>query len=170
MYYYITAVTHDRVPVFRSKTACEIFISQLKEVKEKFPFKLIGYVLMPDHFHILVKLEDNDPEKFMLRLRGLSARKIIDWLKEKEFWDSLLRLKLKVPQKRRYRYAVWQKNPTIIEIWSPKFLRQKLDYIHMNPVRAGLCEHPRDWKWSSYNAYQPHEPGTVPIEIDAVGQ
>jgi putative transposase len=170
MYHYITAVTHDRVPVFKSETACEIFINQLKELKEKFPFKLIGYVLMPDHFHILVKLEDNDPEKFMLRLRGLSARKIIDWLKDKGYWESLLRLKLKIPQRRRYQYAVWQKNPTIIEIWSPKFLRQKLDYLHLNPVRAGLCEHPGDWKWSSCNAYQPHEPGTVPIEIDLVGQ
>ncbi len=61
---------------------------------------------MPDHFHILVKLDDNDPEKFMLRLRGLSARKIIDWLKEKEYRESLLKLKLSVMGRRRYQYAV----------------------------------------------------------------
>jgi len=36
----------------------------------------------------------------------------------------------------------------------------------MNPVRAGLCKHPAEWKWSSYRAYLPHESGTVPIEMD----
>jgi hypothetical protein len=38
----------------------------------------------------------------------------------------------------------------------------------MNPVRAGLCKHPVEWKWSSYRAYLPHEPGSVPIEIDPI--
>lgn len=46
---------------------------------------------------------------------------------------------------------------------------QKLNYIHLNPVRAGLSKHPAEWKWSSYRAYLPHEPGSVPIEIDARG-
>jgi hypothetical protein len=36
----------------------------------------------------------------------------------------------------------------------------------MNPVRAGFCDHPAKWRWSSYHAYFPHEPGLVPSEID----
>ena len=47
-----------------------------------------------------------------------------------------------------------------------KFIRQKLNYLHLNPVRAGLCEHPAEWKWSSCRAYLPHKPGEVPIEVD----
>ncbi len=38
--------------------------------------------------------------------------------------------------------------------------------LHLNPVRAGLCERPAHWKWSSYRAYLPHEAGEVPIEVD----
>jgi len=53
-----------------------------------------------------------------------------------------------------------------IDIWSRKFIRQKLNYIHNNPVRAGLCDHPAKWRWSSYRAYLSHRPGEVPIEID----
>ena len=53
-----------------------------------------------------------------------------------------------------------------VDIWSRRFIRQKLHYIHMNPVRAGLCKHPGEWRWSSYNAYLTHEPGSVPIEVD----
>lgn len=165
-FHYITSVTFNRVPIFRSDVACEIFVSQMSEVREKFPYKLIGYVIMPDHFHLIVNLKDDDGSKFLLRLRGLSARKIIDWLNEKRFVASLEKLKLRFPQKRRHNYAVWQKKPTVIELYSHKFLRQKLNYIHLNPVRADLCEHPADWKWSSYRAYLPHKTGEVPIEID----
>ena len=53
-----------------------------------------------------------------------------------------------------------------VDIWSRRFIRQKLHYIHMKPVRAGLCKHPGEWRWSSYNAYFAHEPGSVPIEVD----
>ena len=53
-----------------------------------------------------------------------------------------------------------------IDIWSHKFIRQKLNYIHLNPVRAGFCDHPAKCRWSSYHAYLPHETGEVPIEID----
>jgi hypothetical protein len=53
-----------------------------------------------------------------------------------------------------------------VDIWSRRFIRQKLHYIHMNPVRAGLCDHPAKWRWSTYAAYLPHEPEAVPIEVD----
>lgn len=165
-FHYITSVTFNRVPIFRSETACEIFVEKLGEVREKFPYKLIGYVVMPDHFHLIVNLKDDDVSKFLLRLRGLSARQIIDWLKEKKFVSSLAKLELHFPQKRQYTHAVWQKKPVVIDLYSHKFLRQKLNYIHLNPVRAGFCDHPAKWKWSSYRAYLPHKSGEVPIEID----
>lgn len=165
-FHYITSVTFNRVPIFRSEKTCEIFVEQLGEVREKFPYKLIGYVVMPDHFHLIVNLKDDDTEKFLLRLRGLSARKIVAWLADGNYLSSLEKLKLKFQQKRQHKYAVWQKKPLIVDLYSHKFLRQKLKYIHLNPVRAGLCEHPAEWKWSSCRAYMPHKPNEVPIEID----
>ena len=78
----------------------------------------------------------------------------------------LRKLALAHPQKRQHTNAVWQKDPSVIDLWSHKFVRQKLNYLHLNPVRAGLCEHPAHWKWSSYRAYLPHEAGEVPIEVD----
>jgi hypothetical protein len=64
---------------------------------------------------------------------------------------------------------VWQKDFSSIDLWSPKFIRQKLNYIHLNPVRAGLCKHPAEWRWSSYRAYLPHESSDVPIEMNLRG-
>lgn len=160
--HYITAVTHNRESIFNNETACEIFFDQLREIKMLFPFKLFGYVLMPDHFNMLVRPHDGDAEKFLLRLRGLSARKIIDKFKADGFWNALL--PLKVFRKRKHRFAVWQPKALVVDIFFRDFFEQKLNYIHMNPVRAGLCKHPSEWKWSSFNAYHG---GESPIEVDS---
>jgi len=165
-FHYVTLVTHNRVPVFRGDTTCQMFVDVLAEVREKFPYKLIGYVLMPDHVHAIINDKKANISKWLHRVRGNSARKIVAWLRDNGHFQSLQKLALKSPQKRNHRYKVWQKDPSVIDLWSPKFVRQKLKYLHLNPVRAGLCNHPADWKWSSYRAYLPHKPGDVPIEID----
>jgi len=165
-FHYVTLVTNNRAPVFRSDEACRIFVDVLGEVREKFPYKLIGYVLMPDHVHAIVNNRSNTISEWLHRVRGNSARKILGWLRNENHLISLKKLELVNPQKRQHTHAVWQKDPSVIDLWSHKFVRQKLNYLHLNPVRAGLCEHPAEWKWSSYRAYLPHKAGEVPIEID----
>lgn len=165
-FHYVTLVTFNRVPVSRSERACEIFVSTLDEVRQKYPYKLVGYVLMPDHVHAIVNRSIDTIQAWLRRVRGNSARQILGWLREENHLSSLRKLQLAIPQKRNHTHAVWQKDPSVIDLWSPKFVRQKLNYLHLNPVRAGLCEHPAEWKWSSYRAYLPHKPDEVPIEID----
>lgn len=166
IFHYTTSVCYRRVPIFRSEHACALFIEALAETRERCPLKLIGYVVMPDHTHLIVNPLGRDISVVMNRLKSASARSIIDWLRKSEFVSSLKKLELEKPQKRGHIHAVWQKDFSSIDLWSPKFIRQKLNYIHLNPVRAGLCKHPAEWKWSSYRAYLPHESGTIPIEMD----
>lgn len=168
-FHYVTLVTFNRVPIFKSDRACEIVVDVLREVRERFPYKLIGYVLMPDHAHAIINIQKCNISQWLHKVRGNSARKILKWLREGQYGTSLKKLELKHPQKRRHTHAVWQKDPSIIDLWSPKFVRQKLNYLHLNPVRAGLCQHPAEWKWSSCRAYLPHQVGGVPIEIDWQG-
>jgi putative transposase len=165
-FHYVTTVCYKRVPVFRSERACELFIEALAETRRQNPFKLIGYVVMPDHAHIILNPLGRDIGMVMARLKSTSARAILDWLREAGHDVSLRKLALDVPQERGHTHAVWLKDFSSIDLWSPKFIRQKLNYIHLNPVRAGLCKHPAEWRWSSYRAYLPHEPGSVPIEMD----
>jgi REP element-mobilizing transposase RayT len=165
-FHYVTLVTYNRVPIFRSENACEIFVDVLREVRERYPYKLVGYVIMPDHVHSIINNRSGSISDWLRRVRGNSARNILDWLREEQHLTSLKKLALNPPQKRQHTHAVWQKDPSVIDLWSPKFVRQKLNYLHLNPVRAGLCQHPADWKWSSYRAYLPHNVGEVPIEID----
>jgi len=162
----VTSVCYRRVPVFRSAYACDLFVDILAETRRRLPFKLIGYVVMPDHAHLILNPLGCDISKVMNSMKSASDRKIIDWLRDFNHTSSLRKLELDVPKKRGHTHAVWQRDFSSVDLWSPKFIGQKLNYTHLNPVRAGLCEHPAGWKWSSYRAYLPHEPGSVPLEMD----
>lgn len=162
-FHYITAVNFDRMKIFKSDKCCEIFIEVLKEIKEKHPFKLVAYVIMPDHVHLIVNPLECEINKVLMKLKGKSAKLIIDWLKENSYQTSLEKLAINIKDRE---YAVWQRDSSAIDLFSHKFLRQKLNYIHLNPIRANLCDHPAKWKWSSYHAYLPHKTDEVPIEID----
>ena len=129
----------------------------------KEPFKLIGYVIMPDHFHLLANPLDLDISIIVGRIKGRAAVAILNWLRSEGHSISLAKLALAKPLKTGKTHAVWQVEFAAVDIWSRKFVRQKLQYIHMNPVRAGSCRSPAEWRWSSFRAYFPHEPGSVPI-------
>ncbi len=164
--HYVTGVTFNRVPIFRSDHACSLFIDALATTREKEPFKLIGYVIMPDHFHLLANPLELDISIVVGRLKGRAAVLILGWLRGEGHAKSLDKLSLEKPLKSGQTHAVWMREFSAVDIWSRKFIRQKLHYIHMNPVRAGLCDHPAKWRSSGFQAYLPHEPGTVPIEVD----
>jgi REP element-mobilizing transposase RayT len=164
--HYVTAVTYKRVPVFSSEHCCSLFIEALAETRLKDPFKLIGYVIMPDHFHLLANPLKMNISNLIGKLKGRTASRILKWLRNESKVSALTKLELTKPLASGQTHAVWLKDFSAIDIFSSKFIRQKLNYIHMNPVRAGLCDHPAKWRWSSFHAYLPHEPGSVPIEID----
>ncbi len=169
VFHYLTFVAFRRVPIFKSEKICGIFADALKTVKEKYPFKLIGYVIMPDHIHLIVNPVGCNIEFIGKELKGISANKTIKWLKESDYILSLEKLRLKNTRKRNHSYCVWQKKVKSVDLWSHKLILQKLNYVHLNPVRAGLCDHPAKWKWSSYNAYLRKTEMEIPIMPDKKG-
>jgi putative transposase len=169
IFHYLTFVTFRRLPIFKNETICRIFIEALKTTREKHPFKLIGYVVMPDHVHLIVNPRGCNIEVVGKELKGASARRIICWLKENEYYSSLEKLKLTASKKRGHTFCVWQRRVLSVDLWSHKFILQKLSYVHLNPVRAGLCDHPAKWKWSSYNSYLPKSEAAIPIDPDKQG-
>ncbi len=164
--HYVTAVTYNRVPVFSIEQCCSLLIDALSETRLKDPFKLIGYVIMPDHFHLLANPLNMNITKLAGKLKGRAPSKLLKWLRNENETATLRNLALRKPLASGQTHAVWLQDFSAIDIWSHKFIRQKLNYIHLNPIRAGLCDHPAKWRWSSYHAYFPHDVGSVPIEID----
>lgn len=164
--HYLTFVSFQRSPVFKSDQICQFVIDAIQETRVEHSFKLVAYVIMLDHVHLIVNPLEPIIETIGKELKGRSAHKAIRWLKEEGHEIALDKLKRRIPGKRKHAHSVWQKKVKSVDLKSEKFIQQKVNYVHMNPVRAGLCDHPAKWKWSSYHAYLPHDPGEVPIEMD----
>lgn len=108
---------------------------------------IFAYVIMLDHTHVIT--DSNRKIKDVLRfLNGVSAKRVLDYLKENEYESSLRKLRI---QERgdKHKYSVYQHHPNAFEIYGEDTMMQKVNYIHMNPVRAGLVEHPDDYLYSS---------------------
>jgi REP element-mobilizing transposase RayT len=99
--YYLTSVTNKRLPVFRTDKLKEITARALDEARKSGDILIFAYVLMPDHYHILTDSSRKISE--VLRyLNGITARRVIDYLKENEYLTSLNKLK-QITKKHRYK-------------------------------------------------------------------
>ena len=144
---YITVVTKDRLPVFRTDQMREFICAALDEARRSAGFLLFAYVVMLDHLHLLTNRPSTSSDLLRV-IKGLTAHRVIDYLKEHNFKSSLKKLEHCV-RDRNYRYSLWQTEKNVFEIYSERLFMQKLNYIHQNPVRAGLVERAIDYRWSS---------------------
>lgn len=168
---FVTGRTHNAVRVFAlDQRFCEIFVQNLDHYRGKFAYKLFGFVIMPDHFHLLLLPKVQDKlSRIMMSLKGYTARKILDVMKGESRIDVLEELRLPYRASKGIKapsFAVFQPRNYVFNVFSPDKFRQKLDYMHNNPVKAGLVNHPGDYRWSSFACYT--ENGTPVIEMDGL--
>ena len=86
-------------------------------------------------------------------MKGITARHVIDYLKEQNYSASLAKLQHEV-RDRNYRYSLWQTEKNVYPIFSEGLFMQKVNYIHNSPGRAGVVERPIDHRWSSARIWQ----------------
>ena len=137
---FITFSCYRRQAYLSAAAARDLFESALERMRLRYKFVVTGYVVMPEHVHLLV----SEPRK------GLLAR-------------AVQGLKLSVSVRRGER-PFWQARYYDSNVSGEKERSQVLRYIHRNPVKRGLVERPEDWQWSSYRHYATGLEGTVEIE------
>ena len=118
----ITTVTHNRIPIFAEIGFANEAIETLYRVKSMYAFFLYGFVIMPDHCHFLLQVP---VEGSISRIMNVYKSGVSFNTNTKRIW-----------QKRFDSRIVKHSGPT-------------LEYIHMNPVKAGLSESPEEYPWSS---------------------
>ena len=79
---------------------------------------------------------------------GITAKRVIDYLKENNFESSLTNLRIEV-RERKHKHSLFQHHPNAFEIYGEDTMIQEVNYVHLNPVRAGLVEHQDDYLYSS---------------------
>jgi putative transposase len=161
---YITIVTKDRLPVFRTDALKIVACRAIDEARNSGGFLLFAYVIMLDHMHLLTNCPDTSAEVLRYR-KGITGRRVIDYLKEKNYETSLARLRHK-DWKQKHSYSLWQQEKSVFSIYSEAMFMQKVNYIHLNPVRAGLVESAVDYRWSSARIWQRREAEDEPLRMD----
>ena len=136
---FITAVAKDRLPIFRTDAIKIVTCRAIDEARTSCGFLLFAYVLMPDHFHLISNPRDGHIREFIGKLKSLSAQAIVD-----------ANLDFHFPFIDGEGHQVWQESFKSTPLWSGWMILQKINYIHANPVRAGLVSTARDYQWSSF--------------------
>jgi putative transposase len=144
---YLTAVCKDRLPVFRKDEIKDLTCEALHEARTSGRFALFAYVIMIDHIHAITDgaRKASDTLRF---IKGIISHRLIEHLKERGHQSSLEKLKHQ-ERERQYKYSLWEQESNVLLLTSETFFMQKINYIHLNPVRAGLVERATDYRWSS---------------------
>jgi REP element-mobilizing transposase RayT len=161
---FITAVTKDRLPVFRTDPLKIVTCRALDEARKSSGFLIFAYVIMPDHLHLLTDCPTTSAD--VLRyVKGLSGRRVIDYLREHGYESSLGKLRHE-RWKRKHAYSLWQQEKNVFSIFSEAMFMQKANYIHVNPVRAEMCDSPSDYRWSSARFWRRVQTDDEPLKVD----
>jgi len=161
---FITMVAKDRLPVFQTDAIKTITCSAIDESRQSHGFLLFAYVIMPDHMHLLTDQPDK-PSNLLRYIKGIVAHRVIEHLKEKDYQRSLEKLRHE-EWKRNHRYSLWQQEKNVFSVFSEAVFMRKVNYIHQNPVRAGLVERAIDYRWSSARYWQRCETDDEPLRVD----
>ena len=158
--HFITFSCYRRVPFFRSVRARNVFVRILGEVRDRYGFPLVGYVVMPDHVHLLM----GEPAKGTpsLAIQVLKQRVSRRLRSKKRANAGQLNLIFETGEISQPRF--WQRRFYDFNVWSLKKRVEKLHYMHMNPLKRKLVDHPKDWPWSSFSFYSNPKQGLIRID------
>lgn len=134
---FITCVTRNRYPYLKSKSDIDLFFRTLLEVMEIHPFEHLAYVILPDHFHCLIK-SDHPSGNFSIIMHSI----------KRNFTRNY-----KVAHSIQQPLSTWQRGFWDHVIRDEKDFEAHLDYIHWNPFKHGYVKKPEDWQYSTYREW-----------------
>jgi putative transposase len=148
---FVTATILEWKKLLKPDKYKEIVIGSLKYLVENKRIKLYAFVIMDNHIHLIWQMLGGiipeDVQRDFLKYTAQIIKK--DLVKN----HPLVLEQFKVGAKDR-QYQFWERNALSIELRTDKVFKQKLDYIHYNPVKAGLCNLPEEYKYSSASFYE----------------
>ncbi len=170
--HFVTLCCYHRRRSLATEESRRIFESALERVRRSYTLSVYGYVVMPEHVHLLLgepRLDTSTDKTAPLKPKaGLSGPPVLLGEPQRDtLADALKSLKQGV-SRRLIGDAehFWQKRYYDFNIRNYAQLVEKFRYIHRNPVKAGLCERPEDWEWSSFRHYATGCEGRAEIESE----
>jgi putative transposase len=182
--HFLTFSCYQRRPLFANEAYCDLFLKILDRVRRRYRLVVLGYVVMPEHVHLLV----SEPQRETLstaiqalklgvvRSMRCSSGSVVATApmsrKNSETWGTPISstpissrpvLSTTVSSTPGHPDRFWQARFYDFNVWTEKKRIEKLRYIHRNPVERGLVSSPEQWRWSSFRWYRCGEAGPVLI-------
>ena len=157
--HFITFSCYERLPFLASLRARDLFLRVLEQVRRRYQFTVAGYVVMSEHVHLLLSEPQRKSLSVVLQVLKQSVARVMRGPGAALEAQGQQRLWAAESSKPHF----WQKRYYDFNVWSAAKEREKLRYMHRNPVKRGLVESPEQWKWSSFRFYAYGEPGLVKV-------
>ena len=158
--HFLTFSCYRRLPLLNSIRARSVFVNTLESIRERYQFSVVGYVVMPEHVHLLISEPARGTPSVVLKVL---KQRVSRELRRGKRRTMVGQLQFAFTKGDRNLPRFWQPRFYDFNVWSAKKIAEKLDYMHSNPVARKLVEHPRDWPWSSWSYYAKGEAGLVCI-------
>jgi REP element-mobilizing transposase RayT len=159
--HFFTCTIAAWLPVFTRPETVEIVLDSWRFLQKERSFALHGFVILDNHLHMIAHSPDlgNDIGDF----KSFTANQIIKYLKDQNA-ETILRLLryFKLMHKKDRDYQLWQEGSHPQAIQSDDMMRQRLEYIHNNPVKRGYVDDPNHWRYSSARNYA-GTPGLIDV-------
>lgn len=152
---FVTTTVTEWSPVFAVERCARSILQQLHRTVTFYQLSLAAYVVMPSHIHLLLGFKEIEKlSKVVQQFKSLSTRQL----------QPLLPPNLKEVFHRTGRFQFWKPRFDEVIIWSEKQFRIKVDYIHRNPVKAGLADKMADYPFSSAGDWLSDRSGLIPVD------
>lgn len=156
--YFVSFATVYWLDVFTREPYYSILEEAVTYCRAEKGMEIFAYCFMPSHIHFVFRSDKEDPSGLLRDFKGFTARKIIKAIEEnpqesRKEWLLWMMERAGKNKGNVSKRQFWQQHNKPIELWSGKVIKQKIDYIHNNPVEAGFVTDPIHWKYSSARNY-----------------
>jgi REP element-mobilizing transposase RayT len=168
--YFVTFAVVGWVDVFARKEYCHIVVDSIKYCQQEKGLILYSWCLMSNHVHMAISGKDNNLSDILRDFKKYTSKELIKTIgnnvgESRKEWMLKIFEEAGTENIRNKNYQFWQQDNQPKELFSESFTRQKLEYIHNNPVEAGIVEKAEEYRYSSARDYYYGKPCGL-IKVD----
>ena len=169
--YFVSFATVFWIDVFTREAYFKILAESIQFCRQQKGMELFAYCFMSSHVHFIFRADNENPSQLLQDFKKHTAKRILEAIQEnsqesRREWLLWMFEKAGKGNGDVSKYQFWQHHNKPIELWSTPVIKQKLEYIHNNPVEAGFVEQQTEWKYSSARNIADENPA---FEIDPIG-
>jgi putative transposase len=148
--HFLTFSCYKRLPFLKTARSRDVFLQELGRLRAELGFRIIGYVPMPEHVHLLINEPTGATPSIVLHRLKLRVAKRLHKRRRRVLAGQI---SLPFGECKQAPRPFWQPRFHDFNVYSARKRAEKLNYMHANPVKRGLVSHPSEWPWNSWAFY-----------------